>query len=358
MKLIEITKGITISLSQNECGYEKVLDDFSNTKKISIATYNISNKESELINKIKKLKDVKIELITNIPNRWDEYYGDWYKSNASKTIRNYLRILSPESFDSDISIYFNFTNHSKITVTDNYAYIGSANFSIESSNNIEAGVLVSDTDAVKRIQEEFIPEIIRQSSEYFGVDILDEFMVLLSMFDSEIRDFDESFLSNIFNRYLSAKEGEKCFDIKQNKLHSGDFEKFQFNMNSFIDELNISAHSIKKYVNENTFEILGSIDRLICENKSMDEFVKFKEEHFSQEIFEDLLIHDTGENTDELLQESLESADYEKDRILFEAKQHLINLDDYIQVLSELVGDLIKSIIILIGIEEEIDNTL
>ena len=38
--------------------------------------------------------------------------------------------------------FFNFSNHAKIVGTENIVYIGSANFSNESKNNIESGIII------------------------------------------------------------------------------------------------------------------------------------------------------------------------------------------------------------------------
>ena len=68
---------------------------------------------------------------------------------------------------------FNFANHAKIIGTENILYIGSANYSDESSDNIESGTIITDKVAINRIYEEFFPVIIEESTPYFE----DEFNV-------------------------------------------------------------------------------------------------------------------------------------------------------------------------------------
>ncbi|MBE7661494.1 hypothetical protein F7646_13020 [Tenacibaculum finnmarkense genomovar finnmarkense] len=357
MKNIKITKNSEILLSQNECGYEKVLNDFSNAKRISIVTYNISNRDIQLIEKLRQLKNVKIDLITNIPNRWDNYFKPYYRERASDSIKNYFRILSPDKFESEISVYFNFSNHSKIIATDNYAYIGSANYSSESSKNFEAGILISDSNLVNQVHEKFVAEIIEQSNEYFGKDILDDLIVLVDKFLAEIELFDELYLSNVFNRYLSAKQGEKHLDIKLNKLNFKDFDNFSFYTSWFIEELESISSVLEKHLDSETYTLLKNIEKLIFENKDLEKFTKFNEEGFFQSSFEDLLIHDDGENTEELLQVSLNETEHKKEEVIEIATSHLIKLDDFTQELLELVDELTNKLSDLRNEEKNIDNT-
>lgn len=360
MKKIKIKDNVEVLLSQNEFGYDTVLNDFENTNRISIVTFNISNENIQLINRLKNLENVQIQIVTNIPSRFEKYYyhkDDKYKKNASKRINKYLEILNPNSFKSDTSVYFNFRNHSKIMVTDNYAYIGSANFSNESSKNLESGILISDSNLIKQVHNEFVSEIIAQSNEYFGQDILDDFMVLVDKFLAEIECFDELYLANVFNRYLSAKQGEKCFDIKLNRLNFKDFDNFRFYIIWFVEELESLSSALEKHLDDETFMILDNIEKLISENKALEEFSKFDEEGFFQSSFEDLLIYDDGENTDNLFQISLENTEFKKEEVTEDASLRLIILDDFTQELLQLIIDLTNKLSTLREKEIEIDNT-
>lgn len=61
--------------SKDELGYQEVLDDFKNAEEIIIVTFNISEKQSLLIQKLAETSsDTEISIFTNIPSRWDTYY--------------------------------------------------------------------------------------------------------------------------------------------------------------------------------------------------------------------------------------------------------------------------------------------
>ena len=51
--------------SKNELGYQEVLDDFKNAEKITVVTYNISEKQSLLIQKLSETSsDTEISIFT------------------------------------------------------------------------------------------------------------------------------------------------------------------------------------------------------------------------------------------------------------------------------------------------------
>ena len=75
-------------------------------------------------------------------------------------------IGSPTAF----SISFNFFNHAKIIGTENIVYIGSANFSNESKQNIETGVIIEDSAFIARLYDEFFEYIKGNSTPYFDDD--------------------------------------------------------------------------------------------------------------------------------------------------------------------------------------------
>ena len=63
--------------SKNELGYQEVLDSFEIASEITIITYNISEKKNALVSALKKVGEhCIINIITNIPSRWETYYVD------------------------------------------------------------------------------------------------------------------------------------------------------------------------------------------------------------------------------------------------------------------------------------------
>ena len=154
-------------MSKDELTYAEVIEDFKNASEIHILTYNISRDKSNLLEELKKCdKDTEICIVSNIPGRWEKYFGEWYKNKARKNISLYKSRLSPEKIAEKAEVYFCFSNHAKIVMTNNIAYIGSSNFSEESADNFESGFISKDADFIEFLEEEIFPWIIESSSEY------------------------------------------------------------------------------------------------------------------------------------------------------------------------------------------------
>lgn len=173
MKTVLEFKGGQFIYSIDDLGYQEVLDDFQNAQSIKIVTYNISKSKTDdkLFEKLKNLKeDTQIELITNIPSRFEWYYtskaGDYLRKTAKTNINAYINKLNPNDFDNIIP-YFNFNNHSKIIGTENIVYIGSANFSNESSKNYETGVIIKDKIFIQKLFVEVLEDLKANSIPYF-----------------------------------------------------------------------------------------------------------------------------------------------------------------------------------------------
>lgn len=163
----------------NEGGlnYEAVLEDFNTAGVIRILTYNISKneKDDKVIDLLKDMPDsVDIQIITNIPSRFPQYYnskaGDAMRAAFKNNCDVYLRKLNPENFQAPIFSAFNFKNHAKIIGTENIVYIGSANYSNESKYNIETGILIRDKKFISSLYNEFFEKIKDGSIPYFDDD--------------------------------------------------------------------------------------------------------------------------------------------------------------------------------------------
>ena len=154
-------------MSKDELTYSAVIEDFKNASQIHILTYNISKDQNVLLKALKDCeKDTEICIVSNIPGRWESYFGKTYADKAKRSISLYKSKLSPQKIADKAEVYFCFSNHAKIIMTDNIAYLGSSNFSEESADNFESGFISRDVDFIEFLQEEVFPWIIDSSSEY------------------------------------------------------------------------------------------------------------------------------------------------------------------------------------------------
>lgn len=165
------TSGAKFVYSKDELGYQEVLDNFENAFEITIITFNISDKKNALVNALRKVAEhCVINVITNIPNRWEYYYGDVFRNKARQKINLYLSKLRPESLGSNSTVFFDFSNHGKIIMTDSIIYVGSANYSEESVNNTEFGFISRDKAFIDYINSEVLPDVQASAIPYYEYD--------------------------------------------------------------------------------------------------------------------------------------------------------------------------------------------
>lgn len=179
-----ITADAKFVYSKNELGYQEVLDNFEMASEITIITYNISEKKNALVSALKKAGEhCVVNIITNIPSRWETYYGDTFRDKARQKINLYLLKLKPESLGIKSTVFFDFSNHGKIIMTNCIVYIGSANYSEESANNTEFGFISRDKEFIDYINSEVLSDVQASAIPYYEynyTDLLIEASVALS----------------------------------------------------------------------------------------------------------------------------------------------------------------------------------
>lgn len=143
-----------------------------------------------------------INIITNIPSRWETYYTANARNRAKKQIGLYLSKLSSETFRKDSSIFFDFSNHGKIIMTDSVVYIGSANYSSGSASHTEFGFISRDPKFIQYITSEVIPSMKNSALPYYEYDytalLIEANVALASIYniENELHDTVYSWYSN------------------------------------------------------------------------------------------------------------------------------------------------------------------
>ena len=82
----------------------------------------------------------------------------------------YLTKLSSESLGIKANVFFDFSNHGKIIMTDYIVYVGSANYSEESANNTEFGLISRDRKFIEYINSEVLLDVQTASIPYYEYD--------------------------------------------------------------------------------------------------------------------------------------------------------------------------------------------
>lgn len=195
--------------SEGELNYKDVIDDFPTAKIVRILTYNISgNKKADALLDSLRNTNADVQLITNIPSYAETYFnnqaGENRRNAARKNINVYISKLNPEKISKRFTPYFNVHNHSKIIGTENIVYIGSANYSNESSDNIETGVIIDDKTFISDLYSEFFDKIKESSLSYYD-ETFSAFRLFIISLYSKFKHHHRKFLTDLYTDYERSK---------------------------------------------------------------------------------------------------------------------------------------------------------
>lgn len=358
-------------LSKDEIGYVEVLDSFKTSKEINILTFNISAKSNELLNALKQLsEDVKVYVVTNIPQRWETYKSDAARKRAKDNINIYMKKLLPANFEAQVIPFFNFNNHAKILVTDNVAYIGSANYSDESKNNYESGFLVRDKEFISFLREAVFPLLISDSEPYFDNPLVELRIFILNIyfrlfyivqalftdgFYVEYIEDEEFYQTNIENFNVDIINLEKLESLMrelqetvnkiQDVFYSLDDEDVEFDDNVERLESIIDASKIDNV-----------IDLIHCDSKIYN-LCNFSYDNYYNEYLERVSILACSEKLGYYSQKACDKANEAFEELAESTQRDVDNLRSLLKSVLNEVFTLITELKILSNINYAIDNT-
>lgn len=195
---------------QGELNYQPVLDNFPKAKIIRIITFNISKNQRQdaLLNALKKASAADVQFITNIPSRMKEYFntdaGRNMRNSARQNIQAYITKLNPDNYEGSFVPYFNPHNHAKLVGTENIVYIGSANYSNESAENIESGVLIEDKVFIQRLYTEFFDMVKDDSLSYYDESFSAFRLFIMSLY-AKFQHHYRKMLTDLYTDYERTK---------------------------------------------------------------------------------------------------------------------------------------------------------
>lgn len=337
-----------IVIGRESLNYQRVLDDFSSAKVVRILTFNISKSQyrNKLIDALKSIsEEADVKIITNIPSRMPTYYSNQVGESMKKRYRNnfaaYLDRLSPENFKSNPEVSFNFDNHAKIIGTENIVYIGSANYSDESADNIESGTIITDRDVIKRIYSEFFPVVINESIPYFE-DIFNEFRLFLLSLKAKFAKWIYWFDNHLIwqNQITGLKGLRDPFELDEYSLAE---------LNSDIDELDKLIVHLENTYSEEDDEYNLLIDTILNEYRKINiswmidftsidtalyEFMVFNEETRAIELLQ-VYPDAYDENLDVCVEKAMDSARDELENMRNSLEEDIFSLRNQIKIVLE-----------------------
>lgn len=291
-----------------ELNYREVLEDFPNAKIIRILTYNISkNQRQDALLDALKNTSATVQIITNVPSRMPQYYnseaGDSMRNTARRNIQTYISKLDPDKFPTGFEPFFNVRNHAKIIGTENIVYIGSANYSNESSDSIETGVLIEDRAFIKRLYSEFFETIKNKSLSYFDEGFSAFRLFVMSLY-AKFDQHHHRMISNLYTDY----ERTKLVVADNIFMDVSDLQSLYLD----LDELESVCGAADDTYDEKNEEYNDALEQL------KDRFDSLSIEWLKSVISEDgslynLLAYNPEDATNEILQEEYSAVAHDED---------------------------------------------
>ena len=357
--------------SDDELNYIDVLKDFPNAKTIRIITYNISKdtKQDKLLAAIQRCTG-DVQIITNVPNRMPIYFnspaGQNMRERARENIRVYLSKLNPDHFQSGFIPFFNVHNHAKIVGTENIVYIGSANYSNESANNIESGVLIEDKQFIRQLYRDFFDTVKDESLSFIEENFNALRIMVLSLY-AKFRYNHRMLLQNAYTTY----EGKLHLQNTNIFLDTPFLEKLFMD----LDELDSICFTAMDAYDEENIEYNNALDSLIkrfntlsidwlkdviSEGGSLYELITYDVENETNSILADeFSAYAYDEYLDEYIEKSMVEAEtrYSQlhDEFEIEAQDFIYEIEKILSVLSyaaKFVAEWTEA-----HVNHEIDNT-
>ena len=359
--------------SKDELCYQEVLDDFEKASEILIITYNISDsdKDSNLISALKKVgEQCVVNIVTNIPGRWEIYYASNSRQKAKKKIKKYLLNLCPDTLGTDSKVFFNFSNHGKIVMTDSIVYVGSANYSDESEKNTEFGFISRDKKLIKYINSEILPIIQANALPYY-----DDYTALLLQVKEELLSVSrvKNELCEEVYRLYDDIEGEGWYyDNYEAALTEFTLDKVVRYLKEACKGASSIYDAIKKISSENDDEmnaldeiyekiwsVYSEIEKMIGLN-SLVQLSKFDlGEYIDQRLQEDCAAETYEENQGKCVERASDEAMGIIGELTYAAKKDIDKLIEKIQEFYEIYSSLIENLerIEIKNVNHRIDNT-
>ncbi len=324
MTKIAVTGEIEIVFTHKECGYQEVLETFDDAFWIDVVTYNLSSHDGRLLKMLRDLpKHVDVRIITNLPNRFPRYHREHFRSKLKTMLANYRALLDPERFAAQTASFFNVSNHSKIVMTDKLAYIGSANFSSESADHYECGVLFKSQNVIERIRECIVDQIVEFSAPHDLSQIAEAKFLVLRV-RNQLKELVLSLKEGFYAPLDDMGEGPEAFRWQDAEISEDLLAQFS----GFIDEV---ENGLAAYEDHPQLAILTTlIDggelsamRALVEDQESPlvkvaqwDFAASIDKHFQKYVYEAY-----DEKVDRYMEIANNDADEERTALLAEAKK-------------------------------------
>ena len=351
--------GRFVSLN-GELNYKEVLTDFPTANIIRILTYNISkNQKRDALLDALRNTNADIQLITNVPSRRDVYYnsdaGKKMRSAARDNIQVYISKLNPDNFPGQYSPFFSVHNHAKLIGTENIVYIGSANYSNESADSIETGVLIEDKEFIQKLYSEFFDKVKNEALSYFDENFSAFQLFILSLY-AKFKHHHHKIVTDLYTDYQRTKlvvSDDIFIDIDDLHVLYRDLDELEavygaaddtydeenenYNYNDALQALQelfdrLSIDWLKETISED-----GALYRLVAFDKE-EETVDILQTKYAFDAYDeylDIYVEKAMNSVDEMYSSLYDAFQEDADIFLGEIEKILAALEEAIQFTNE-----------------------
>ncbi|MDD6283163.1 MAG: phospholipase D-like domain-containing protein [Oribacterium sp.] len=361
--------------------YQKVVDDFNNATEIYIVTFNISKyRDGKLIKELEAACEngTNVTIVTNIPKRFSSYYKDCYALSAHYVIQDYLGILNAEKFNMHLSAFFNFSNHSKIIMTNNVVYCGSANYSDESSNNIECGFISEDPELIRQVKECVISEIIEDSIPYYNYNIAESIASIneANKYCDEVRTqiFEAAYTywndyeTNFKDKVIYRAEDSGISSQLLSEIIEG-YEKYEEAMSvvgdvidscyeKYEDELPEAAQKLEDLFTQYKYDYEDMLSNMKGLFEDLDQLAHYDwEAEVMRTVNEDYGMESFDENLEHYVELAMDEANYDYSTLIEMAEPTVKEIIESLDGMKNYYKKMSESLYAVIKTNRVIDNT-
>lgn len=354
--------------------FQPVIETFKTAKFINILTYNISSSSNELLNALKQAgqNNIPIRIITNIPSRWPQYWGESFRTAARKNIGIYQRRLDPEKIGPFANIFFKFNNHGKIIMTDQVIYVGSANFSDESKHNFECGIISRDANFIQYADNHVFKHLITNATNYYAAEYNDCLMALYSamaLIHSIQQEIEESSFA-AYEDYDTNFELVKYFNPYDNSLSLHMLEEYKELMqdiepllqdlqnNLYGNGKDAEGEELDELVEEYTSMVQDTIYQIEAFFEDIQPLAAFDEQSYANDLLTDKFAHEAyDENLDYYAQKAFEMGRDKKEELISNAKDSILSVMEALNKFEDNLRTFVTKVMHIAKCNEIVDNT-
>lgn len=246
-------------------------------------------------------------------------------------------------------------------MTNNIAYIGSSNFSSESANSIEAGVIIKDEQAILQLKDMVNNEVESQAESYYAYDILP--LIFHARELEEIRTFLSENIWGLWDMH-GVEQGQyyKGVNIILDTKIIAAFKNLTVDIESTLSELIQEIESKEEdqlicsenVVIEQVLDLKNTISSYEIDQEVVD-FLEFDESSYINKEMHENAILMTEDVLDEYVHDFTQRAFEIKDELATEAHAGFIEFESFLTSAIELLSARIEDLRSLINYR--IDNT-